>query len=389
MDKKITHKIQDIILGEKDKFISLARDIWQNPELGFEERFACDRQIRLLKELGFEIKSPYAGLGTAYRADFGKVGPAFCFVAEYDALPGIGHACGHNLICAAAIAAGRALSLIIKELKMDGSLVVMGTPAEETVGGKVIMLENDALDGIDAVMMAHPARHTVEDMGSTALRCFDISFGGRAAHAAVVPEAGINALDAVISVFNGVNAWRQQLPESARVHGIITDGGKAPNIIPDYAGCRFFLRSTDDAYLDNMEKRFRDIVRGASLMTGTSFEINMKGKAYKSRKPNRILNRLYASVAEELGMNPQIPAHPGRGSSDFGDFCHARPGIHPHFSITDKEIPIHSMEFMEAANSDYAMQQMLKAATAMAVIGHEYISDENLRVKISEEHKIF
>ena len=386
MSRKIIYRIQNIVLSQKDKFIKLARDIWAHPELGLEEKFACAIQVELLQKLGFEVETPYGGLDTAYKAVSGNKGPAFCFVAEYDALPGIGHGCGHNLICSAAIAAGWALLSVIKNIGIDGTVVVMGTPAEESKGGKIIMLENNILDGIDTVIMAHPFWQTLESTDSNAIRRFDISFKGKASHAAAAPELGLNALDAVISVFNGVNAWRQHLPEKARIHGIIIDGGKAPNIIPDYAKCRFFLRAPEEPLLNIMEKRFKNITAGAALITGTSYEIENFGRSYKSNKSNKTLNKLFVTVASELGMKPTTSQYTSRGSSDFGDFSHVKPGIHPYFGIAEKELALHSYEFAKAANSDYAMEQMLKAATAMAVIGYEYISDKSFREEIVQEN---
>jgi len=382
MKRDITKKLYDLILSRKGDFTRLARSIWLRPELGFEEKFACAEQKKLLSGLGFAVKSPFGGIKTAYKAVRGSGKPSFCFVAEYDALPGIGHGCGHNLICAAAIAAGWAVATMLEKKKLAGTVIVMGTPGEEGKGGKVIMLKNNALKGVDAAMMTHPSWETMIDTASTAIRRLEVSFTGKAAHAAAHPDLGVNALDAVMLIFNGINAWRQHLPESSRVHGIIIKGGEMPNIIPDNSTCCFYLRSPDDAYLDKMERRFRDIVKGAALMTGAIPKIKNYNIPYKSRRPNAVLNTTYSEAADILGLKPTAHLKPGRGSSDFGDFSHAVPGIHPYFGIAKKKIAGHSLDFTKAAGSDYGMKQMLKAAAAMASTGYFFITDKKFRKQV-------
>jgi amidohydrolase len=377
--EKSLDELKSLIGKHQAEYETLARNIWETPELAFQEKNACRLQVELLSDLGFQVTSPYAGLETAYLAAVGEGGHTFCYVAEYDALPDLGHGCGHNLICAAAIAAGRATADLLRLHHLPGRVLVMGTPAEESGGGKVRMLAEDCLDGVDAVMMVHPSWRTTPDTGSTAIRRFDIEFFGKAAHAAGAPELGLNALDAVMLLFNGINAWRQQLPENARIHGIVRQGGYAPNIIPDHASCRFFLRSTCDDTLDRMEKRFRDIVKGAALMTGTTYEIRPHNVPYRSRRPNRKMNEIYLDAADRLGMNPVIPPRAGRGSSDFGDFSQVKPGIHPYFGIAHEEIAAHSTEFCNAAGSSHGNAQMLKAAAAMAQVGYRFLTDAAVR----------
>lgn len=387
MKKEVIKKLHALIASRQNDFTALASAIWHKPELGMEEKFACAGLTRLLAGLGFRVETPYCGLKTAFRAVRGSGRPAFCFVAEYDALPGIGHACGHNLIGTAAIAAGWAVAESLKKRHARGTVIVMGTPGEEGNGGKVLLLRRHALKGVDAAMMVHPLWQTRIDTGSTALRRLEVSFAGKAAHAAASPDLGLNALDAVMLVFSGVNAWRQQLPESARIHGVILEGGTRPNIIPEHAMGRFYLRSPEDAYLDKMERRFRDIVKGAALMTGTVPKIKYIDVPYMSRKPNPALNAAYFEATEMLGMKPLKTDKPGRGSSDFGDFSHAVPGIHPYFAITDKTIAGHSVEFARAAGTDFAMRQMLKAAAAMAATGYAFITEKKFRKQVAETNK--
>ncbi|MCX7591516.1 MAG: M20 family metallopeptidase [Kiritimatiellae bacterium] len=366
---------------------SLALSVFRNPELGFEEKQACALQVRLLQSCGFHVISPFAGLATAYKAVWGKGRPAFCFLAEYDALPEIGHACGHNLICGAAIGAGCALRDVLAQRHIPGTIVVIGTPAEESRGGKVIMVRRGAFRGIDAVMEAHPSWRTVPDTGSTAIRRVSVSYVGRATHAAASPELGKNALDAVMLLFQGVNAWRQHLLETSRIHGIVTEGGVAPNIVPSRASAVFFLRALDDAELAAMIKRFRDIARGAALMTGTRLKFTVHGDGYMGRIPNAPLNAAYLEAAAAAGLNPQIPDRSGRASSDFGDVSHVVPGVHVYFGIGRNVLPSHSPEFREAAGSAYGRRQMLRAAEALAVVGYRYFTNAEFRKRVRADFR--
>ncbi|MBP5182325.1 MAG: amidohydrolase, partial [Lentisphaeria bacterium] len=244
--------LYSIICEKKDLWEDLSSSIWSNPELAYKEYFACKKQLETLALLAFPPPvNPYCGLETAYRAEFenGEGGPVFGICAEYDALPGLGHGCGHNLICTAALAAFYAMRERMKKENIAGKVVLFGTPAEESYGGKVKMLAKNCLDKVDAVVMVHPSARCIMDAGSTAICRYDVTFHGKASHAAAAPELGLNALDAVLLLFNAVNAFRQQMPDCCRIHGIVKEGGEAPNIIPDRASCRFFLRSLDQKWM--------------------------------------------------------------------------------------------------------------------------------------------
>lgn len=365
----------------------LALDIHARPETGGREAYACRRQVTLLRRWGFRVTTPFAKLPTAYRASYGQGRPVFCLMAEYDALEGLGHGCGHNLIAAAALGAGRALGLAMRAGRIPGTLLVIGTPAEETTGGKVQMISAGALHGVDAALMAHPQWRTTPDGGGTALARYRIKFHGKAAHAAAQPELGRNALDAVMLLFQGVNAWRQHLPETSRVHGIVTDGGAAPNIIPDLAAAYFFLRSTDDAFLRTMRRTFIDIARGAALMTGTRLEVGETDTPYRARRLNRPLNDAYLEYAAALGLNPVIPKVPGRGSTDFGDVSRAIPGAHVYFGIARRKIPAHSVAMRDAAKSAFGLERMLLAAEALAHIGYRFFTEPEFRKNVARDFK--
>ncbi|MGM0491501.1 MAG: amidohydrolase [Armatimonadota bacterium] len=379
-------KIRAAVAAHADELVDLAKRIHANPELGLQEEQACAWHVELLREWGFEVTTPFAGLDTAYHAKAGDGHPVFCFMAEYDALPGIGHGCGHNLIGAAALGAGKALAEVLGEGNAPGTVVVMGTPAEEGHGGKVKMLREDALAGIDAVMMAHPRWQTMTDPGSNAIARFRVSFKGRAAHAAASPEQGRNALDAVMLAFQGINAWRQYLLEECRVHGYVDDGGEMANTIPEHASFIVYLRAATDATLDAMIGRLRMIADGAALMTATTAQMEPWGERYKPRIPNAPLNEAWLEATERAGLEPMVPAAPGRASSDFGDVSQQRPAAHVYFGIADEPTPVHSPEFCAAAGTDLAMERMLKAAEALAVAGHSYVTVAQFRERVDGDY---
>lgn len=380
-------RIRAAVTAHADELTELARRIHANPELGLHEERACAWHTELLRAWGFEVTTPFAGLETAYHATIGEGGPVFCFMAEYDALPGIGHGCGHNLIGAAAVGAGKALADVLEQEGAPGTVVVMGTPAEEGHGGKVKMLRHDPLAGIDAVMLAHPRWQTMPDPGSNAIARFRISFKGRAAHAAAAPEQGRNALDAVMLTFQGVNAWRQYLLEECRVHGYVDQGGEMANTIPEDASCIIYVRAAEDATLDMMIERLRMIAEGAALMTATTATVEPWGERYKPRIPNARLNEAWLEATERAGLAPIVPDGPGRASSDFGDVSQQRPAAHVYFGIADKPTPVHSPDFCDAAGSELGMQRMLLAAEALAAVGHRYVTDADFREQVDADYR--
>jgi amidohydrolase len=383
--------IKKEILNSVDSIAPLLKDfaleLHNNPELGLEEFKAVRRQIELFRNWGFEVTAPFAGLETAYKATFGTGKPVFCFMAEYDALPELGHACGHNLIATAAVGAGKALADILQTENIPGTVMVMGTPAEEGKGGKVRMMEKNALDGIDAVIIAHPSESTTTWPGCMGVERFDLKFKGKASHAAKAPEDGKNALDAVILFFQGINAWRQHLPEKTRVHGIITDGGVLPNIVPDKASAAFYLRADNTKQIEKMIRRCENIAKGAALMTDCDYEIEFRKFGYKSGLPNGTLNSAFFEYTSALEMKPQFQNSICRASTDFGNVSHEVPGIQPYFGIVegDEHHSLHTTEFAEDAKSDYAVNQTIKMAQAMAMVGYRFLTDQKFRTEITDE----
>ena len=368
----------------------LSDALWNNPETAYKEFFASETAAAYLKECGFSVTKPYCGIETAFRCEFDNgAGPVFAIAAEYDALPEIGHGCGHNLICAAGVAAFLASARVMKENNIPGKLILLGTPAEEGGGGKVHMANAGCLEGAEAVIMVHPSAKNTPDMGSNANCGLEVIFHGRCAHAAAYPEKGINALDAVNLLFTGVNTFRQYIPEHARIHGVILDGGHVPNVIPDYARCRFYLRSADEAWMPILEKRFRDIVKGAELMTGATAEVAPFRPAYQARRPNRTMNREYIRCMEAQSAAVFIPEKAGRGSSDFGNFAQLIPGIHAYFAVAGDSEPVgHSADFAEAAGKDFGFENAMRAAAAQASVVCRFMTDPEFREAVKADFNV-
>ena len=363
----------------------LAVKIHENPETGFNEFKACEWQTELLEKLGFKVKTPFAGLKTAYFAEKGSGRPHVCFPAEFDALPGLGHACGHNLIAPASIGAAIILSELLEKEGIKGSVSVAGTPAEEGKGGKLYFISAGAFKSVDLAVMGHPEFTTSTWNGSLAVERFDVAFLGKSSHAAAAPHKGLNALDAVMLLFQGVNAWRQHILEDSRIHGIVTEGGDAPNIIPEKASCSFYLRASKNSVLKEMEERFRDIAKGAALMTGTKFRMTKGSDPYKSGIVLNSLNDEFLKIAEKMKIPASRAEKGGRGSSDFGDLSQVVPGIHYYFRAVEEKIHLHERAFAEKSANKYALDSLLKAAEISARIGYRFLKDEKFRKEVRTE----
>ena len=390
--EKVLGELTAAVETERQAFVETSRTIWETPEEAFAEHTAVRLLTGLLKKYGFTVECPYAGLDTAFRAEYvrGTTGATFALAAEYDALVGLGHACGHNLSGVASVAAAFAAKTYMDKHGIDGRLVVLGTPAEEKGGGKVMMLRNsDCLKGVDAVMMAHASGgKTRQDAGSSGIRCFEIIFHGLASHAAGSPEKGINALDAQLLLFQAIGLYRQQLDREAIIHGVILEGGEAANIIPERTRSRVSIRSKKLAIIDRVYERFSKMVEGAALMTGCTAEVDEYAVAYQPRKPNRVLNDLYMAAAKLLDMNTSDELPLGRGASDFGDFSQVVPGAHPYFGISEPgqpDVPGHSELMKRCSNSDYGRGNMLKAGAALAYCAINILADAELRAAVRRE----
>ncbi|MBC7222265.1 M20 family metallopeptidase [Candidatus Bipolaricaulota bacterium] len=364
----------------------LALRIHANPELGFEEHKASSWLTEALERGGFRVERGVGGLPTAFRAvhPAEKPGPRIAVLAEYDALPELGHACGHNLI--AAIAVGAALGLAPYKENLPGALLVIGTPAEEGGGGKIKLIQAGLFRDVDAAMMVHPADQTVVDRGSLAITEVKIEFHGKAAHASSEPEKGINALDAVIQTFVALNALRQHIKDGSRIHGIITHGGVKPNIVPEYAAALFYVRAPENSYRDELVEKLRKCAEGAALATGATLTFTKVGHEYKAIRPNKTMAQVFAKYLVELGYPLEEPTG-WMGSTDMGDVSWEVPAIHPYIRIGPGEIPGHSREFAEAAKSEGARRAMLAAAKAVAATCLELWTDPDLFRRVKEEFR--
>ncbi|MGI6147903.1 MAG: M20 family metallopeptidase [Firmicutes bacterium] len=381
----VNSKAQVIAAVEKHapQIMELAKQIGEHPELGFKEYQAAEWLCGALTAAGFEVHRGVAGMDTAFRAELGEGEPQIALLCEYDALPEIGHACGHNLIGTASVGAAVALAEFMGQLQ--GKLVVLGAPAEETGGGKVKLVEAGLFQSIDAAMMFHPSSKNLLMSTSNALDAYEFVFHGKAAHAAASPEEGINALDGVIQLFNGINALREHLKDDVRIHGIISEGGTAANIVPERAAARFYFRASTRAYLDEVAAKIFKIAEGAALMTGTTVQWDKYELSNDNFVPNRALAQAFGANLELLGVTDVHEYKDGRGSSDMGNVSHVVPAIHPYLSVGEKLVS-HTPEFAAACLSPKGMETAVLAAKALALTAYDLLTDGELLSKVKAEH---
>ena len=364
----------------KERLAEISDYIYRNPELGNEEYKAVEALTTFLKEHGFEIECPYSGMNTAFKATFdsGKEGMTVGYLCEYDALPKIGHGCGHNMIGVMSAGAGVVLSKVLHEI--GGKVIVYGTPAEETNGGKVILAEAGIFDELDAAMIVHPDGETRASGSSSALYPIRFIYKGKTAHAASCPEKGINALNSVIQLFNGIDALRQHVTPDVRMHGIITKGGVAANIVPDEAIADFYFRASTKERVTEVVEKVKRIAEGAALMTGATLEMERYELPYDDLKTNETLSEIFNSNLRELGITDIKEAKVTGGSSDIGNVSHVAPTIHPYIGVTDCPMVGHSVEMANSTITSKAHDRLLIAALAMAYTGHDIIvRNESLR----------
>lgn len=348
-----------------EKLKPLIEFMYEHPELGNQEREACKRHVSILREEGFNLEVPYFDLETAYKAvyDTNKPGPTIAFMCEYDALPDIGHGCGHNLIGAVSLCAAMVLKQHMNRL--GGKIIVFGTPAEESDGAKVDLASGGAFDGVDVALMAHPADSTHICVSSLAMEALAFTFKGRAAHAAACPELGINALDAVIGMFNSISALRQHLPTSVKVHGIITKGGVAANIVPELAVANFYVRAQTKSELAEVAEKVKNCARGAALATGTTLEITHYEKSYDNFVCNSVLNDILYDRFEVYEVPNCEREVINLGSLDAGNVSQICPTAHPMYSISEGPMPIHTKDFADLTVTDFAYTSSKRVVAAL------------------------
>ncbi len=370
--------------NRRSQLNELSQKIHGNPELGMQETRAAGWLAGYLEGNGFLVEKGICGLETAFRASYGKGKPVIAILAEYDALPKLGHACGHNLIAPCAVGAGVASKLSIDQF--GGSIVVIGTPDEELHGGKVKMAEKGAFDDIDVAMMVHPGVSDTATTRALAAQTLSVEFFGQAAHAAARPEAGINALEAMIQSFTAINSLRQHIKSTARIHGIITDGGQAPNVVPAHSAGRFIIRADDNTYFAELKQKVLNCFIGAATASGARLEYKWSSVHYDSMRNNLVLARLFAQNMGSLGRNVTLSEpDSGFGSTDMGNVSQLVPSIHPRVAIAGKEISGHSPQFALAAASETGIKGMLDAAKALAMIVVDLVTDAGIVTRVKEE----
>jgi len=375
--------------ARRDELICISDTIHAKPELAFQEFEAAALLTSVLERGGFAVQRGVAGLETAFVASYtSQKGdrPVVAFLAEYDALAELGHACGHNIIGTASVGAALAVQSVLDEVA--GTVQVAGTPAEEGGAGKVIMAEAGVFDDLDVALMVHPSTCTVTRRGS--LACYDLKmeFFGQAAHAAGSPDKGINALDACILTYNNISALRQQLADDVRLHGIITHGGAAPNIIPDYAAAEFLVRAAekDDALV--VLGKVEDCARAGALAAGAEVKLTRGEKYYANMVPSPVLADLFEANLTALGREVQLPEPDERmGSTDMGNVSHVVPALHAYVAIAPDEVAGHSPEFRAAAASPEGHAGLLDAARALAMTAVDLFSNPELVDAAWKEHR--
>ncbi|XP_040916778.1 peptidase M20 domain-containing protein 2-like [Toxotes jaculatrix] len=390
--------LQLCIDRRKDELCCLSRDIWSRPELAGNETYAHERLVRFFTQddQRWTVQSHYK-LPTAFRASWGPVGGGegdpvlnVGFLCEYDALPGVGHACGHNLIAEAGAAAAVGLKAALEnrtELPVPVKITVLGTPAEEAIGGKIDLIKAGAFSDVDLVFMAHPAQQDVSFLPCVTLVEVSVKYHGKASHASAYPWEGVNALDAAVLAYNNVSVLRQQLRPEWRIHGIIKHGGEKPNVIPAYTELEFYLRTPLVKDLCDLKARAEACFRAAAVATGCQVEITYPTPAYYNILPNATLANLYENNGKALGI--QFPEQPANfsGSTDFGNVSFIVPGIHPFFYICTDAFN-HTEEYTEAAGAERAQLYTLRTAKTLAMTAVDVVCCPDLLRQVREDFSL-
>jgi amidohydrolase len=384
------HNLTQAVDALRQELVDISLDIHAHPELNYQEYHAAQVLTEALERHGFQVERGVGGVETAFRATLpgsNPAGPTVALLAEYDALPGIGHGCGHNLIAMSNLGAGLAMKAAMPSL--PGRLIVLGTPAEEGGGGKIRLLEAGVFKDIDVALSSHPSSNRTiipvdipkDQSWSLAMVGYRYAFHGKAAHAAVVPHEGINALNAIIHLFTGIDALRQHLREDVRIHGIITDGGKAANVVPDFAAANFMLRSRDRHYLSEVVDKVRQVAEGAALLTGARLEMLPAHPMYENVRPNAVLVNAARANAEAIGM--PIDATPsgwngGGASTDFGNVSQVLPAYYLRFAVSQEPVPGHSTAMTEVAKSAVAHESAMATAKVLALTAYDLLTNPAL-----------
>ncbi len=376
--QKIIARIDDLA----DELLEVSHQIHANPELAFAEHHACHLIADTACRFELPVTTGSYDLATAFEGNFGsgRPGPTVAILAEYDALPGIGHACGHNLIATAALGAVLGLQAIVESL--PGNIRFLGTPAEEKGGGKELMARRGAFEGVDAAMMIHPAGVNLTTMPCICMAEVEVVYHGRSAHAAAMPHKGKNALDGLLLAYQAISNLRQHIRDHERIHGIITEGGLAPNIVPDLASGEFYVRTANETDLARLKPRVEACFQAGATGSGCELEINWANVDYLDLNTNWPLADSFQHHGESLGRE-FLPAKAlgGAGSTDMGNVSHRVPSIHPMLACAPRNVVIHNPEFTRWAGSESGDLAALDGAKALALTAAEYLLSPELQAQ--------
>jgi amidohydrolase len=368
-----------------DDLFAVSKFLYDHPEIGFQEFKSAEYLGRFLEERGFRVERGVGGLKTAFLArPAGRTPkrPVFAFLAEYDALPSVGHGCGHNLIAAAS--AGAALALLKQLDRLEGGLAVVGTPAEEGGGGKVLLAEAGIFSEMDAAMMFHPGRLNLPGEDMIGRVKFKAEYFGKAAHASLSPDGGVNALDAIVAAYNNIGLLRQQIRPEARVHSIITRGGDAPNVIPEHTAGMYYVRAASRKYRDEVFEKVKKCIEAGALAAGATCRIEVGEPTFDPIRRNPSLEEAARANMALLGI-PIDEDDGRRGSSDIGNLSQVLPALHPSLAIVDPDVPGHSRAFAEATLTPKGREALLRAAKLLALTAYDFLTSRELREGIRSD----
>ena len=389
----LTLRTRDQCRKYSDELLAISKEIHANPEIRFEERRASNLDSKSLTRHGFVVEMGLAGMDTAFRAErnLGPGGPTIVVCCEYDALPGLGHACGHNIIATAGAGAGIVASDILDEMEIrSGTIVVLGCPAEEGGGGKVKLIDDGQFEGVDAALMIHPAGSDEIVRPNLGRLSLEVSFSGKASHASSAPELGVNALDAATLFLVAIGLLRQQLRSDSRIHAIVVEGGDAVNVIPERSLLKVFVRSPDTTYLrDRLDLAVRRCAEGAAVATGSAVSVLEVAPPYEPMRPNVSLSRVLRESFIALGRHPAdslagTGGMESAGSTDMGNVSQVVPAVHPYIGI-GTGLAGHTREFESAAGAESGELATLDGAAILSAAVVELMRSSDLRDRVTKE----
>ena len=381
----IKKQLKNELVKIENDLYNLSDHLYENPEISEHEFKSMKRLVNKLNRYDFEIETGIVDRPTSFRAEFNskKPGPTIAYLAEYDALPGVGHGCGHNLIGTMAVGAGIILSKVAEA--KGGKIVVLGTPAEETNGAKVTMSDRGVFNDIDVAMMVHSADQTYQSGTSSAMESLQFVYSGKASHAAASPDKGVNALDSVIQLFNGINALREHTTSDTRIHGIITEGGEVPNVVPERAVAKFYIRSKEKDNLDKVVGQLKGIGKGAALMTGAEVEISNFELGFDNMITNETMSDAFNKNMKELTGRFMHPSDHSFGSMDMGNVSKVIPSIHPFIGLNEPGLEFHTKEYADKTVTKDGHKAIFDGALTLAATGYDILTDRALLSRIKAE----